>query len=149
MQSGVLIPVPDSDEELDHAQVQSALQRHLQCTDDPISQFSSPSDNKREPSEHNGCDLSSMVSFEQRCNQQPDAGIVQAYEGEPLGSSDLDRVPHALAETSVVLQHNVSVEGEPLGSFSAELAKFAEANVEKVSTHQSSLLPHNPQSLPC
>ena len=142
MQSGVLIPGPDSDEELDHAQVQSALQRHLQCADDPISQFSSPGDNKREPSEHNGCDLSSMAFFEQRCNQQPDVGIVQAYEGEPLGSSGPDGVPHAIAETPVVLQHNVSVEGEPLGSFSAELAKFADASVEKVSTHQSSLL-HN------
>ena len=64
MQSGVLIPVPDSDEELDHAQVQSALLHHLQCTDDPISQFSSPGGNKREPSDHNRLDVLSSAVIE-------------------------------------------------------------------------------------
>ena len=100
--SGVLVPVPDSDEELDHAQVQSALLHHLQCTDDPIFQFSSPGGNKREPSEHNRCDLSSNAFLEQQCNLQPDVESAQANEGEPLGSSGPDGVPHTLAETPVV-----------------------------------------------
>ena len=46
IQSAVGIPVPDSDEELAHEQVQSILHQHLQNTDDPISQFSSPESNK-------------------------------------------------------------------------------------------------------
>ena len=71
VQSGVGIPVPDSDEELDHAQVQSVLLQHLQCTDDPISQFSSPGGNKREPSDHNCVDLLSSAVIESQRNQQP------------------------------------------------------------------------------
>ena len=145
VQSGVLIPIPDSDEELDHEQVQSALLHHLQCTDDPISQFSSPESNKRVPSDHNRFDLSSSAFIEKQCNQQPDVRSAQANEGEPLGSSGQDGVPHALTETPVVSQQRALAEGEPLGSFSAELANFAEPSVERVSTHQSGLLHNQPR----
>ena len=139
LQSGVSIPVPDSDEELDHEQVQSVLHQHLQNADDPISQFSSPDGDHKEPSDYNCVELPSGAVTEGQCNQPAKATSAQTIEGEPLGSSVLDIGHHALDGTSIVSQPRVAVEEEPLGSFSAEMVNFVANDAESRAIHQPDL----------